>query len=210
MSLLFRTASLAVSAFFAYAAAGGLTTDGASLSAQVVAPVLTATDALPATPDVARAPDDGIGNPAPEADANDHSGGKIAKPVVTATVETPVDAVQHNCVATAVYYESKGEPVAGQLAVARVIMNRAKSGRFAKTPCGVVTQPSQFSFVHGGVLPTAPDNAMWRQAKLVARMAMQDGYAGPAASALYFHAKRVAPGWNRTSLGAIGNHIFYR
>lgn len=205
MSFLFRTASLAVSAFFAYAAAGGLTTDGASLSAQVVAPILTATDLLPATPDVARAADDGIGSPAPEADDS-----QISKPVITAQAETPVDETQHNCVATAVYYESKGEPVAGQLAVARVIMNRAKSGRFAKTPCGVVTQRSQFSFVRGGVLPGVPDNAMWRQAKLIAKMAMQDGYAGPAASALYFHAKRVSPGWNRTSLGAIGNHIFYR
>jgi len=204
MSLLFRTASLAVSAFFAYAAAGGLT-DGASLRAQIVTPVLTATEVLPATPDAARAADDGIGSPAPEADDK-----PISKPVVQAFAEAPVDSVQHNCVATAVYFESKGEPVAGQLAVARVIMNRAKSGRFAKTPCGVVTQRSQFSFVRGGNLPTPPENAAWRQAKLIARMAMSDGYAGPAASALYFHAKRVAPGWNRTSLGAIGNHIFYR
>jgi spore germination cell wall hydrolase CwlJ-like protein len=204
MSLLFRTASLAVTAFFAYAAAGGLT-DGASLRAQTITPVLTAIEALPATPDVARAADDGISTPAPEADDS-----AISKPIVTAQAQTPVDETQHNCVATAVYFESKGEPVAGQLAVARVIMNRAKSGRFAKTPCGVVTQPSQFSFVHGGNLPTPPENAAWRQAKLIAKMAMADGYAGPAASALYFHAKRVAPGWNRTSLGAIGNHIFYR
>lgn len=203
MSVLFRTASLAVSAFFAYAAAGGLS-DGGALRAQILEPVLVATDALPAMPDVARAADDGISTPAPEADDG------ISKPVVTAEAETPVDAMQHNCVATAVYYESKGEPVAGQLAVARVIMNRVKAGRFAKTPCGVVTQPSQFSFVRGGNLPTPPENAAWRQAKLIAKMAMQDGYAGPAASALYFHAKRVAPGWNRTSLGAIGNHIFYR
>jgi len=204
MSILFRAASVAASAFFAFAAAGGLTS-GAALRAQIVTPALTATEALPASPDVARAPDDGIVTPAPEADDT-----KTAKPVIASTAETPIDATQHNCVATAVYYESKGEPMVGQLAVARVIMNRAKSGRFASTPCGVVTQRSQFSFVHGGVLPSVPDNAMWRQAKLVARMAMQDGYAGPAASALYFHAKRVSPGWNRTSLGAIGNHIFYR
>ena len=207
MSLLFRTASLAVTAFFAYAAAGGLT-GGASLRAQTLAPVITALDALPATPDVARADNDGISTPAPEADDTHVSG--ISKPVVTAQADTAVDETQHNCVATAVYYESKGEPVAGQLAVARVIMNRAKSGRFAKTPCGVVTQRSQFSFVHGGSLPTPPADAAWRVAKQVATMAMQDGYAGPAATALYFHAKRVAPGWNRTSLGAIGNHIFYR
>lgn len=204
MSILFRTASLAVSAFFAYAAAGGLT-GGASLSAQLLDPAPVATEALPATPDVARAAGDGISIPAPEADET-----KISKPAVATAAATPVDATQHHCVATAVYFESKGEPVAGQLAVARVIMNRAKSGHFARTPCGVVTQPSQFSFVRGGTLPTPPENAAWRQARLIATMAMSDGYAGPAASALYFHAKRVAPGWNRTSLGAIGNHIFYR
>jgi spore germination cell wall hydrolase CwlJ-like protein len=205
MSALFRTASLAVSAFFAYAAAGGLTTDGASVSAQVVTPVAVATDTLPPAPALVRAADDGISTPTPEA-----SDDGIAHPVVTAQAAPAVDPAQHNCVATAVYFESKGEPVAGQLAVARVILNRAKSGRFASTPCGVVTQRSQFSFVHGGALPTPPENAAWRQAKLIARMAMQDGYVGPAATALYFHAKRVAPGWNRTSLGAIGNHIFYR
>jgi spore germination cell wall hydrolase CwlJ-like protein len=204
MSLLFRTASVAASAFFAFAAAGGLT-GGASLRAQLLDPAPIATTALPATPDVARAADDGISIPQPEADET-----VVSKPVVQALAETPVDETQHNCVATAVYFESKGEPVAGQLAVARVIMNRAKSGRFAKTPCGVVTQRSQLSFVHGGNLPTPPENAAWRQAKLIAKMAMGDVYAGPAASALYFHAKRVSPGWNRTSLGAIGNHIFYR
>ena len=175
------------------------------MSAQTITPILTAIDALPTTPVVARADNDGISTPAPEA-----ADVAIATPVVTAPAATPIDATQHNCVATAVYFESKGEPVAGQLAVARVIMNRAKSGRFARTPCGVVTQPSQFSFVHGGNMPTPPENAAWRQAKLIARMAMGDVYAGPAATALYFHAKRVAPGWNRTSLGAIGNHIFYR
>ncbi len=204
MSLLFRSATLAVSAFFAYAAAGGLT-GGASLSAQIVNPAITVTDALPAMPEMARAANDGIFTPDPEPDE-----AAVSKPVVQALAEAPVDAAQQRCVATAVYFESKGEPVAGQLAVARVIMNRVKAGRFANTPCGVVLQPSQFSFVRGGNLPTPPDNAMWRQAQSVAKMVMQDIYAGPASAALYFHAKRVAPGWNRTSLGAIGNHIFYR
>lgn len=208
MSLLFRAASVAATLAFTYAAAGGLT-GGASLGAQMLDPAILSTEPLPANPDVARADDDGIAQPAPEAteQAETPAGdtGKLASQAAR-----PVDAEQHNCVATAVYYESKGEPVAGQLAVARVIMNRAKSGRFARTPCGVVLQRSQFSFVRGGVLPAAPQNAMWRQAQLVAKMAMNDVYVGPAANALYFHAKRVSPGWNRTSLGAIGNHIFYR
>jgi spore germination cell wall hydrolase CwlJ-like protein len=179
------------------------------VNAQIVETASIATAALPVTPDVMRTPDDGITvpvaeiTPAPVVMA-------APKPVIQPIVEPSIDEAQHRCVATAVYFESKGEPVAGQLAVARVIMNRAKSGRFASTMCGVVTQRSQFSFVRGGYLPTPPENAAWRQAKEIAKMAMLDSYAGPASSALYFHAKRVSPGWKRTSLGAIGNHIFYR
>ena len=54
------------------------------------------------------------------------------------------------CLAVGIYYESKSEPLAGQLAVGQVIANRAKSGRFASTYCGVLFQRSQFSFVRGG------------------------------------------------------------
>ncbi|MFL6765762.1 MAG: cell wall hydrolase, partial [Sphingomicrobium sp.] len=54
------------------------------------------------------------------------------------------------CLATGVYFEAKGEPLAGQLAVAKVIANRAQSGgRFPDSYCGVLFQRGQFSFVHG-------------------------------------------------------------
>ncbi len=68
--------------------------------------------------------------------------------------ETP-DA-ETECLARAVYWESKGEPLAGQLTVAEVIINRARSGRFASTICGVVRQRGQFSFVRGGHIPQPP------------------------------------------------------
>ena len=54
------------------------------------------------------------------------------------------------CLAGAIYFESKGEPLTGQLAVAEVIINRAKSGRFPTDVCAVVKQRGQFSFVRGG------------------------------------------------------------
>src|SRR3546814_9660514 len=60
---------------------------------------------------------------------------------------------QLNCLAGAIYFESKGEPLSGQLAVANVIMNRVESGRFPSTIFGVVTQRDQFSFVRGGKIP---------------------------------------------------------
>ncbi len=122
-----------------------------------------------------------------------------------------VDDEQTDCLARAVYFESKGEPLAGQLTVAEVIINRAKSGRFARTVCGVIRQPSQFSFVRGGVIPNPPRNAHWRTAVAIARIAMQDLADGSAPRALFFHARHVSPRWrNVTRVATVGNHVFYR
>lgn len=114
------------------------------------------------------------------------------------------------CLAGAIYFESKGEPLSGQLAVAEVIINRTESGRFPKSICSVVKQPGQFSFVRGGRIPDAPAGAQYRTATAVAKVAMADMWDSPAADALYFHARRVSPGWNRERVATIGNHIFFR
>lgn len=116
-----------------------------------------------------------------------------------------------DCLARAVYWEAKGEPLAGQLAVARVIINRARSGRFADTYCGVVRQHSQFSFVHGGFIPAPPlASPQWRTAIAIARVATGNLSEAPAPDALFFHARHVRPGWRLTRVAAIGNHVFYR
>lgn len=123
---------------------------------------------------------------------------------------TNLDAEAH-CLATAVFYEARSESLAGQLAVARVVINRAESGRFPSTLCGVVTQPYQFSFVRGGVLPEIRGSARaWTRAVAIARIALRDAWDSKAEGALYFHARRVSPGWRRTQLAQIDNHIFYR
>jgi hypothetical protein len=114
------------------------------------------------------------------------------------------------CVAAGVFYESKGEPLEGQLAVAHVIINRANSGRFASSECGVLTQRGQFSFVHGGVVPTPPSNGEWRTAVAIARIARDGDWASPVPGAMFFHAARLSPGWNRPRLARVGNHVFYR
>lgn len=115
------------------------------------------------------------------------------------------------CLAGAVYFESKGEPLPGQLAVAQVIINRTKSGRFPSDICGVVKQRGQFSFVRGGAMPSiAAGIGAYRVATAVAKVAMQDIWNSPAPKALFFHARRVAPGWGKTQVAAIGNHVFYR
>lgn len=114
------------------------------------------------------------------------------------------------CMAGAIYFESKGEPLSGQLAVAEVILNRTKSGRFPKSICSVVTQPGQFSFVRGGRVPAIANNAAYRTAVAVARVAMADAWDSPAPKAMFFHARRVSPKWRMTRIASIGNHVFYR
>ncbi|MEK7342948.1 MAG: cell wall hydrolase [Pseudomonadota bacterium] len=115
------------------------------------------------------------------------------------------------CLAGAVYFEAKGESLEGQLAVARVIINRAKSGRFADSLCGVVYQPSQFSFVRGRAMPPIrTDSRDWREAVAVAQIAAEGGWDSRAEGALFFHARRVSPGWGKAKLASIDNHVFYR
>lgn len=118
---------------------------------------------------------------------------------------------EEECLAGAVYFESKGEPLEGQLAVAEVIINRAKSGRFPASICGVVFQRSQFSFVRGsGFPPIARGSRGWREAVAIAKIAKQDMWDSSADDALYFHARRVSPGWKLKRIASIGNHVFYR
>jgi hypothetical protein len=119
---------------------------------------------------------------------------------------------EEECLAGAVYFEAKGEPLKGQLSVAEVILNRAKSGRFPRSACGVVRQHGQFSFVRGGRFPPiARASAAWRKAVAIAHVAREELADGAARGALFFHAKRVSPGWRGlTRIAAVGNHVFYR
>ena len=128
-----------------------------------------------------------------------------------AAQDAVADDAELNCLAIGVYYESKGEPLEGQLAVAEVILNRAKSGRFPASVCGVLTQRGQFSFVRGGRLPQPPASARaWKTALAVAQVARDDSWDSSVSNALFFHARYVSPGWRRARVGSVGNHIFYR
>lgn len=120
---------------------------------------------------------------------------------------------QLECLAGAIYFEARGEPLAGQLAVAEVIVNRAASGQFPASYCGVVLQKSQFSFVKGGRIPSAPTgSATYQRAKAIAQIAHRDLWSSAAKDALYFHAHYVSPAWSnrRQAAARIHNHVFYR
>jgi spore germination cell wall hydrolase CwlJ-like protein len=118
---------------------------------------------------------------------------------------------EERCLASAVYFEAKGESLAGQLAVARVVLARANSGRFASTLCGVVFQKGQFSFVRGASLPPIRADSMhWRNAVAISNIALDNTWKSPVEGALFFHARHVSPGWRLTRIGSVDNHIFYR
>ncbi len=115
------------------------------------------------------------------------------------------------CLATAIYFESKGEPLDGQLAVAQVILNRVDSGRFGPDSCSVVKARGQFGFVRNGTLPNARVGHQWDTARAIAWIALSDGWKDIVPNATHFHATRVNPGWNNLRrLATIGNHVFYR
>jgi N-acetylmuramoyl-L-alanine amidase len=126
--------------------------------------------------------------------------------------DAKVENSEHECLAGAVYFESKGEPLEGQLAVAEVVINRAKSGKYPKTLCGVVKQRHQFSFIRAGRFPPIKRaSEAWRKAVAIAQIALDDLADSRVSKALFFHAKYVSPNWRGlTRIAAVGNHIFYR
>jgi spore germination cell wall hydrolase CwlJ-like protein len=136
----------------------------------------------------------------------------LAALVAAVRAERPVElSVEARCLATAIYFESKGEPLAGQLAVAQVILNRTESGRWADSACGVIMQPSQFSFVRGGRAPTPRETESWAVAQAVALIAMSESWRAVVGDATHFHATRVNPNWaGKRRVATIGRHIFYR
>lgn len=149
----------------------------------------------------------------PMADIPAQNSGQSAESLaeLVAMQPTTVTDAEMECLAGTVYFESKGESLAGQLAVAEVVINRSQSGRFPATICGVVFQKSQFSFVRGGKMPAInKDSKAWRNAVAIAHIAIEGSWTSPVEGSLFFHATYVSPGWRLQRTGTIGNHVFYR
>ncbi len=121
---------------------------------------------------------------------------------------------QVRCLAENIYYESRGESLQGQVAVAKVTLNRLDEG-YAKTVCGVVKQGCQFSWVCNGV-SGQPTGYHWYQAVGIALVTLNeaDKIEDPTNGATHFHATYInwQPTWRRVkeSVQQIGNHVFYR
>lgn len=125
------------------------------------------------------------------------------------------------CLARNVYFEARGEPVAGQYAVAEVTMNRRAAARYPETICAVVYQKNwdairgryvgAFSWTEFNVLPE-PRGADWERARKVAEEVYFGRHVPSLQGAMYFHATYIMPAWakEKTPVARIGRHVFYR
>jgi spore germination cell wall hydrolase CwlJ-like protein len=207
-----RTALLVLAALSASSVAPAEVTTGASVQMaslpKIVTPDLLTTE--PVLTDSQSAPDTAEPEQADDSAATMDRSMDLASMVADLRSADPGDR-ELECLATGIYFESKGEPLAGQLAVGQVIANRAESGRFPSTYCGVLMQRGQFSFVHGHSLPhVAHSKGAWQTAVAIAKIVDGDLKDSAAANALFFHAKRVSPNWHLKRVASIGNHVFYR
>ncbi len=133
--------------------------------------------------------------------------------LVGAYRNSDVSGLEQDCLASAVYFEARGEPIDGQLAVADVVLNRVKSGKYPETICGVVEQPWQFSFVNAtGRIPAANRaSEAWKKAVAISKIALDDLDVQVSKDVLWYHADYVAPSWGKrlTKEKKVGLHIFY-
>jgi spore germination cell wall hydrolase CwlJ-like protein len=123
------------------------------------------------------------------------------------------------CLTEAIYFEARGEPVRGQIAVAQVVMNRVFSGYYPNTVCGVVYQNSnrhlacQFTFTCDGIPEVVREPDAWERAKKIAAETI-DGqlWLPEVGKATHYHAYWVHPSWvhEMTKMYRLGVHTFYR
>ena len=128
------------------------------------------------------------------------------------------------CLATAVFFEARGEPIDGKELVANVIINRVEHSSYPDTVCGVVNQPKQFSYTHQLeeylifdrsrhnplFFNSYHDSKAWEESKKVAQMVIDNGVVNP--YILMYHTTAVDPYWSShyEVSGLVGNHMFYR
>lgn len=147
-----------------------------------------------------------------------------AQEVIPEPVKKVVSAKQIQCLATAIYYEASHEPFMGQVAVARVVVNRTLHG-FGGSPCSVVYQTTtvkdsdgdivsrlcQFSWVCEGFGVPNQNNVRYKRALEIAQQVLEQDKWNDFIpdNVLFFHSTRINPRWVYKKFTTIGNHVFY-
>lgn len=152
----------------------------------------------------------------------------VAKGYKSTGKKIKLAAKERLCLAQAVYHEARGEPEAGQWAVANVILNRVASPRYPNSVCGVVFQNAdlgrykcQFSFACDGRSDMGGKGnrivrESWTRANVIAMLAYKQYLSGSRPdyvppSTLFYHTTSVDPHWSQSmrKVAVIGSHIFY-
>ncbi|GGH57618.1 cell wall hydrolase [Frigidibacter albus] len=141
---------------------------------------------------------------------------RVTDPMWLAAQPAPKGDQQFRCLATALYFEARGESLHGQAAVAEVILNRVEARTYPNSICGVVNQGGkggcQFSYTCDGKPETIGDRRAWDVAGRIARAMLDGAPRELTQGATHFHTPAVNPKWARsfTRTAKIGSHIFYR
>ncbi len=142
-------------------------------------------------------------------------------PITKSTSPTAISVSkkQIQCLATAIYFEARGEPYRGQVGVAQVVVNRVKNKLYPNSICGVVYQNKnrrnacQFSFACDGIRDRVNEKNAWKQSIEIAKKVTNgEVYLTEVANATHYHATYVRPRWasKMDQLTQIGIHKFYR
>ncbi|CAH1648698.1 MAG: cell wall hydrolase [Chelatococcus sp.] len=141
------------------------------------------------------------------------------RPNYASLVDSARGVAEEQCLAEAVYFEARGETDQGQAAVAQVVLNRAKSGLYPSTICGVVYQnrhrykACQFSFACEGRSLRITEQGPWQRARRVASEVLRGKvYLSEVGGSTHYHADYVRPYWAKRlkKMDVIGRHIFYK
>jgi len=120
-----------------------------------------------------------------------------------------------NCLASNMFYEARGEPDKGKIAVGLVTINRVKSGGYPDSICGVVTQKKQFSWYRPGKIRSS-GNSLFEEVRTIATQLYDEYYVANTYvdfvhGATHFHSTGVNPQWRKKKLvRRIGSHLFFR
>lgn len=206
------------SRFFLAGALGACLLSGVTFAAADAEMLGAGTPALPSV-EAPVLPSPADVQPAPLSEAQPPAPAASSAPVIVPVAPAPTAPARRtaastggsdaelNCLARVILYEAGAESRAGQLAVAQVVINRTRSGRFPRTICGVINQRGQFSAIRSY---RAPGGARWSRALGVAREARAGGRVASIGNALFFHARHVPAFRGRTRVAQLGGHIFYR
>ena len=134
------------------------------------------------------------------------------------SLPVPKSDKQMSCLAEALYFEARGEPIQGQLAVGEVILNRVEDTRYPSSICKVVNQGTgrrfacQFTYTCDGKLETVHERKPYEMALKIAKILMTTHDRKLTRGSTHYHSNYVNPKWSKKfeRVAKFGRHIFYR